>query len=375
MSRSRDQVEIVQLAFPGAQADELAEVVRSLGGVARVGTDEKRRAAIVTFAQLRGRATVEDARTRWGLVRVGRDGFGFDLTAVELADRLGIPGSGIVVDAFEPGDDRLGDGWRAVLVLPAHEREYRPLGKDVAGSHIEVREAHGWHLVTWVPAAGATPTEDHVVGQLAGRTALGGPDRGVLLLVDSGHTNVLDVVRGEIDGGRHWPADLWPVVHKGDLDDVEPARELVAELVADLVPQHADDAFEGWGADPVRRRAAFRGHPVDLPEVVAALGLPPETLEVLAGTSTLPATTHEATSLGRAAAGGMLDATAASRFPVVEAVSNIAGIVIAAVVLLLGRDAVPTWAWWGAIVIGILSVLAFATQVWAFRRRRSRARS
>lgn len=371
MSRSRDQVEIVQLAFPGAQPDELAEVVRSFGGVARVGTDEKRRAAIVTLAELRGRDTVEDARSRWGLVRVDRDGFGFDLSAVELADRLGIPASCIVVDAFEPGDDRLADGWRAVLVLPAHEREYRPLGKDVAGSHIEVREAQGWHLVTWVPAAGATPTEDQALGQLAGRTAMGGPDRGVLLLVDRGHTSVLDVDGGEVVDGRHWPADLWPVVHKGDLTDVEPARELVAEVVADLVPQHADDGFEGWGADPVRRRTAFRGHPVDLPEVAAALGLPPETLEVLAGTSTLPATTHAATTVGRAA----LEAAGTPRFPVVEVLSQVVGIVLLLAVLVLGRDAVPTWAWWGAIVVGVLSVLTLATQLWALSRRRSRGPS
>lgn len=375
MFRSRDQVELMQVAFPGVEVDALAAAVRTTGGAGRVGLDERGRAAFLTVGETHGRYSAEDARARWRFLRVGREGYGFDLAVAELADHLGASASSVVFRRFEDEvDTRLADGWHAVLVLPAGDREYRPVGKDAAGSRTEVREVRGWHLVTWVPAPGVVPAEEDVIAHLVSTTATGRSAPGVLVLLDAGHTTVLDVAKGEVVGGRHWPADLWPAVHPDGLEDVEPARVLVADVLADLVPQHADEDFTSWGADPVRRRSAFRGHPVDLPEVVAALGLPPETLDVLAGTSDLPVTTHEATTVGRATTEAMLDATAASRFPVVEAVSNVAGVVIAAVVLLLGRDTVPTWAWWGAIVIGVLSVLALATQVLAFRRRRRGAR-
>ncbi|HEY1135260.1 MAG TPA: hypothetical protein VGE77_11865 [Nocardioides sp.] len=374
MFRSRDQVELMQLSFPGCSAEQVAGVVRTLGGVGRVGTDAKGRGAFFTVGEVSGRHDVETARARWQLVRVGRDGYAFDLAVPELADHLGLAASDVAFQRFEvEADDTLAEGWRAVLVLPAHEREYRPVGKEVAGSHMEVREAHGWHLVTWSPAPGTPrPSEDLVLEELIVRTRLGGPDRGILLLADAGHTTVLDVAAGDVEGDRHWPADLWPMVHADDLDDIEPARELVADIVAGLIPQHADELFTTWGPDPVRRRAAFRGHPVDLPEVVAALGLPPETLEVLAGTSDLPVERHEATDLRgamREARGTMLDETAASRFFSVELLSNLSGIVIAVVVLLLGRDTVPTWMWWAGIGIGVVSAVAFATQVAAWRRR------
>ena len=39
------------------------------------------------------------------------------------------------------------------------------------------------------------------------------------------------------------PAELWPAVHAAGLEDVEPARALAAAVLADLVPQHADEHF------------------------------------------------------------------------------------------------------------------------------------
>ncbi|MDT9595406.1 hypothetical protein RDV89_20150 [Nocardioides zeae] len=365
MLRSRSDVEMVTLLFPGRTDDEVAAAVEQLGGVGRVGPDERGTTGLLTCGSVPG----EDPR-EWCLMRVDAEGSGLTLRVEELATTLGLAPSEVITPRE---DDLVPDGDRTVLVLPAAQRHYAPVGAAVAGTAIEVREVDGWHLVSW--ADGAAPRAySQLVGQLVVRTTEGRGRRGVLFSASPFHDVVEEFHRGDLVGGRHWPRHLWRPVFSPSVRDVEPAWDLVSAIVGDLLPQHADDDFASWGDDPVRRRAAFRRSALDIEEVAGALGLPAETGAVLRGESRVPAQRHEAQRVVEAMEGaaGLERGTWKDR---VSLLSSVVSLVVAVLVVAVGGDAVPTLLWWFWVVAGALSVLHLATRAWFALLDRRRRRS
>lgn len=365
MFRSRSDIEPVTLLVPGRTPAEVADAVARLSGLGRVGPDEQGVTGLLTAAAVGG----PDPAT-WCLLQVDAEGHGFTIGVPDLAEALGVA----VDDLRVPSDDeRMPDDQRTVLVAPAADREYRPVGRRTLGSAIDVREVDGWHLATWEARRGAERAAyDEAVAQLAARLVEGRERRGVVITTERFHTTVLDVERGRIVGRRHWPLHVWEPAFDPAIREVEPAWEMASAIVADLLPQHADEMFTSWGDDPVRRRSAFRRTAVDLEEVVASLGLPPETVAVLEGRSEVPAGRFEAVLVSElvdgdpaVAPGSLLDR--------ISLVSSPIGVALLVLALVLGRDTVSTPVWWVAVGIGVMSLLDLVGRVWMWRVRRRRA--
>lgn len=338
--RRRSGLAVVDVRVPGRTPEEVGRAAAALGTVGRVGAYEDGVTVLCAVALSTGgggrRAKGSPDPRTWFLVRVDREGHGWDLPVAALAEALGLEPSAIVVSDLDgptagptadpttdattegspgaPADDAaLPASGRAaglasperevVLVLPAtaEERELRPIGKPTAGTAVDVRQVGDWLVASWVTRAeraGADaapePWELALLG-LASLTVHGPREsrRGLVLLREPGHTMLADVAEGELVGARRW-TPAWADVVPDGIAAVEPAEALVSDLLDEVRPDDGEDQFGGWGADAVRRRTALRRPEPDLVELLDVLGLPAEVLEVLDGTSSSPAVRHDA---------------------------------------------------------------------------------
>lgn len=376
MFRSRHDDELVTLLFPDRSPAEVADAVTRLHGVGRVGPDEQGVTGLLTCA----RVVDPEVPASWVLLQVDREGYGLQLVAAALAAALGLAPEAL---RTPPDEEPAPADQRTVLVTPAADREYRPLGRKALGSSFEVREVGPWHLVTWQPAPGGEPPSyGDATGHLVGLLAANKRGSGIVITTERFHTAVYEVDRGRIAetedgvGARHWPLYVWQPVFDPAVRDVAPAWNLVAGTLDAMLPQHADGAFRTWGDDPVRRRSAFRRESVDLPEVVAALGLPAETVAVLRDESTVPARRYDAVLVSeyvddapRFGRGSLSDR--------LSLVTSLVGVALLVTMLALGRDAVATPVWWFLVALGGMSVvdLVFRLGMALVRRRRTTLRA
>jgi len=214
--------------------------------------------------------------------------------ARELEQSLGLARGAVQVGAEVALGDTAVDPWavpvlgdfRAVLVRPTgHADEDGPTSHAV-GVRFRRCERAGLDLVWRDPE---TPADDDTLDQLP--LMVHGRRTDALLVWRQGRTTGLVGLRGDrlgLSGGRveetwlHQPG--WrPVDPDLGHDGREQVRAAFVADVHDMVsPEPAPGAFAAWG-DPVHRRAAMRRDSLDVAELVAALGLPPEVVDVLEG--------------------------------------------------------------------------------------------